>query len=302
MDGLIGGIQRFSTEDGPGIRTTVFFTGCPLVCQWCHNPELISHKPQVLFSEQKCLKCGGCVQACPHHAITLDDNGLKIDRQVCRGCGRCIDECCSEAIKLSGEYKPVRNLTDLLLKDKSFYSKTDGGITLSGGEVCCQADYAYQIMQSCLNKKQKVAIDTCGYCKYEDLIKLAEPAQVILYDIKHMDSICHKKLTGVGNELIIANLKALCQRSDIRGKIWIRLPLIHDINDTMENLQAVCKLMNELGLHRVDGLPYHSLGMGKSRKIEREQIEFKAPSEEYLDKIIELFRSHSLDINIMGRQ
>lgn len=301
MDGLIGGVQRFSTEDGPGIRTTVFFTGCPLKCQWCHNPELINHKAQVLYTKQKCLKCGGCVQACPRHAISLQEETVKIDRQACSGCGECVKECCTEALKLSGEYKEIEELTALLLKDKGFYSKTDGGITLSGGEVCRQADYASEIMKSCISKKLNVAIDTCGYCDIADLMRLAEDAQVILYDIKHMDDEKHRELTAVGNELILNNLKVLCRQPVIRSKIRIRIPLIHNVNDTIESLTEVCKLMKELGLEQVEGLPYHSLGTSKSRKIEQTPIEFQTPPDEHIDKIIKLFESHSLEIHIMGR-
>jgi len=152
-----------------------------------------------------------------------------------------------------------------------------------------------------MNKKLNVAIDTCGYCKYEDLIKLCENAQVILYDIKHMDDEKHRELTAVGNELIHSNLRALCQQSSIRNKICIRIPLIHNVNDTIENLTEVCKMMNVLGLKRVDGLPYHSLGTSKSRKIEQQPVEFQTPPDEHIDKIIELFKSYCLKINIMGR-
>jgi len=301
MDGLIGGVQRFSTEDGPGIRTTVFFTGCPLKCQWCHNPELIGFNPQVLYTEQKCLKCRGCAQACPLHAISFHEDTLKIDREVCTGCGKCVEECCTEALKLSGEFKDIKNLTKLLSKDKGFYNETGGGITLSGGEVCRQADYAYALMQACIAEKMDVAIDTCGYCKTEDLLKLCENAQIVLYDIKCMDEEKHKELTAVSNELILSNLKALCEQPSIREKIMVRLPLIHNVNDTEENLTAVCRLLNEHGIKRVEGLPYHSLGISKSRKLNQESIEFDTPPDDYIDKIVELFKSHSLMITIMGR-
>ena len=301
MDRLIGGVQRFSTEDGPGIRTTVFFTGCPLRCQWCHNPELISRKPQLMYTEQKCLKCGSCVQICPKKALSIEDGLLKINREACDGCGKCVSACFTEALRMSSEYKEVEALTDLLAKDKGFYGETDGGITLSGGEVSCQTEYAHEVMTSCINKNMKVAIDTCGYGNCEDIEKLSKDAQVILYDIKHMDSEKHKEFTGVGNELILNNLRVLCQSPALRERIWIRIPLIHPVNDSVENMTAVCELMNELGLSRVQGIPYHAMGTSKSKKISQEPIEFEAPSEDQINKIIDIFKAHSLSISIMGK-
>lgn len=301
IEELLGGIQRFSTEDGPGIRTTVFFKGCPLNCQWCHNPELISSKPDLMYSKQKCIQCEGCVNACPLHALRLQANEIEIEREVCVSCGKCVENCYTAALRFSGESKEDDELVELLAKDKGFYKETGGGVTFSGGEVTSQADYAYRILQRCNDKKIGVAIDTYGYCREEQLIKLCKSAEIILFDIKCMDDENHKQLTGVSNQLILDNLKKLCELPGIKEKIIIRLPLIHPVNDTKEDLIKVCNLLNQLGLEKVDGLPYHSLGTAKSRKLGEVPIEFETPPDAYLDEIVALFKRFGLSIRIMGR-
>lgn len=298
---LIGGIQKFSTEDGPGIRTTVFFKGCPINCKWCHNPDLISYHPEILHSPDKCIGCGACVKACPNHAITTDHTGIHIHRNLCQHCGTCTQTCYTDALRLSGKCWELQDIVGELMTDKSFYQKTGGGVTLSGGEVTSHTAYAYEIVQDCNQKKIGVAIDTCGYCQYEDLEKLARDAAYILYDLKCIDSVQHKELTGVGNEPIIENLKRLSEDSALKEKVIIRMPLVHPVNDKLEYMVETCALLKKLGFKTVNGIPYHNLGTSKSRSMGIEPVEFKTPSDAHLDAIKSIFEENGISFTIMGK-
>ncbi len=298
---LLGGIQKFSTEDGPGIRTTVFFKGCPINCKWCHNPDLISYRPQLLHSPGKCIGCGACLKACPNGAVSADAGGIHIDRKLCTSCGTCTKTCYTDALKMSGDERSVAEIMSEILTDKSFYDKTGGGVTLSGGEVTSHADFAEKLIEECQKKKIDVALDTCGYAPYEDLERLARGSRWILYDIKCIDSEKHRELTGVPNDLIIENLRKLAQDADLKGKVIIRMPLVHPLNDSMEYMHRTCDFLQELGLKTVNGIPYHSMGLSKTRSLGLAPVEFETPSDEYLGQIRNLFVSKGLSFEIMGR-
>lgn len=289
--GLIGGIQKFSTEDGPGIRTTVFLKGCPLACQWCHNPELIDPGIQLMASPSKCIGCRACVTVCSQDAISFspgpEGTGLKVDRERCNSCMKCVDVCYAKAMQAVGREMTVDQVMDEVRKDKGFYDNTGGGLTLSGGELLTQKEFALAMMEACQQEGIQVVLDTSGYGALEDLVELASRPNCthVLYDLKLVDPDIHQQYTGVDNDLILANLRALAAHPELKKKLVIRIPLIQGVNDAEEAAQAAADLLASLELTRVELLTYHELGIPKARNVGIEPIKFSPPDEERLDQI-----------------
>ena len=228
ITGLVGGIQKFSTEDGPGIRTTVFLKGCPLDCKWCHNPELIDPGIQLMRCPNNCIGCGACAQVCPTSAISFPGGEFHIDRDACSRCMKCTEACWSKALNAAGQWMSVEEVMSQVLQDKDFYRHTGGGMTISGGELLTQPDFAEALMDACGDEEIWTVLDTSGYGPRETLLRLASHGNCdhILFDLKHIESEIHKKYTGVGNELILLNLEALASDPGINPKLIIRMPLI----------------------------------------------------------------------------
>lgn len=236
-------IQRMSTEDGPGIRTTVFFKGCSLACRWCHNPESIAVASGVTWNDHKCIGCASCVEVCPEHALTAGTAGI-VRAATCRVCGACVDECPTTAMERLGEPWALDDLVDEVLKDRAYFEASDGGVTVSGGEPALQAGFSAAFQRRLRDLGLHVALDTCGHCAEAKLMSLVRHADLVLYDLKTMDPADHARLTGHGNERILANLAAVAAHTEARTEayataLWIRTPLVPGETDTEENLRAI---------------------------------------------------------------
>ena len=240
--GIILEILRMSTEDGPGIRTTVFFKGCSLACRWCHNPESIRSKPQIQWIKTGCIGCGICVETCPERALTKTPKGVTINRLLCTGCGLCTQECPTTAMELLGQKWNVRDLVRELVKDRVYFEQSGGGVTLSGGEAALQYDFCLALLKELRGRSIQAALDTCGQVSQSMLAGLLPYVDILLYDLKEIDSEKHKKHTGAGNEKILANavFAADFKKNHPYPKtLWVRTPVIPGATDTVENIRGI---------------------------------------------------------------
>lgn len=303
---LVGSIQKFSLEDGPGIRTTVFFKGCPLSCKWCHNPEMIDPAQQLIRSPNNCISCGFCISECPKQAITLaaDSGEITIDRELCDVCLKCANGCYANALRPVGTLMSVEEIIKKAAEDKSFYDKTGGGLTVSGGEILMYADFISKLIDDAAAHGINVCLDTSGFGDSDKLMNLASKENIthILYDMKSIDDDIHKAYTGVSNKLIIQNLRMLADDPLIRAKIIMRMPLIKGVNDSENIIRRTGELYRELDIKTVTLLPYHDLGNSKKRNIGGVPDEFEAPTEERIKEIEIYFKDEiNLTTEILGR-
>ncbi len=246
LTGRILHLQRLSTEDGPGIRTTVFFKGCPLRCVWCHNPESLSREPQIQWFAVRCLGCETCLEACPEGCLKRTEAGLIIDRQRCNGCGECAEACPAGAIELLGKMVTVDELLSELRKDRAYYDASGGGVTLSGGEPTLQVDFVEALLRDLQAEGISTALDTCGLCTPETLDRLLPFTDLVLYDLKLHAADLHRQFTGSANQRILDNLLHLRERqSSLPFRLWIRTPLIPGATATAENLTALGGCLSE---------------------------------------------------------
>jgi pyruvate formate lyase activating enzyme len=265
ITGVVFDIKRYSIHDGPGIRTTIFLKGCPLRCWWCHNPESQSPAIEMIFRENRCIRCGACEAACVHDAISWNDHGPVHDPDKCARCGACADVCYAEARERIGRVMTVAQVMAELERDIAFYDESGGGVTLSGGEPLWQQDFALTLLQACKEKEIHTALDTCGFAAWKIFERLREYVDVFLYDLKLIDSEQHRKFTGQSNALILGNLEAL---SHCGHKIILRVPIIPGINDEAATVRQLAVYAATLPrLHEIELLPYHRIGVDKYERL-----------------------------------
>ncbi len=302
---LIGSLQKFSVEDGPGIRTTIFMKGCPLRCKWCHNPELIDPKQQLIQSPNNCIGCGHCVKICPRGAVTMNpESGIVIDRDKCNVCLACADECYAQALRPVAKPMTIAEILSIAEQDKGFYDNTQGGITVSGGEILMHAELVGRLIDEAGKRGIRVCMDTCGFGDSQALMEMAlmENVTNILYDMKSIDDEVHREYTGVSNQRIIDNLRMLAADARTVNKLILRMPLIKGVNDSDDIIKRTGELYREIGVKRVNLLPYHSLGIGKKTNVGGIQEEFEPPTEEHLTEIETYFKNEiNLKVEILGR-
>ena len=266
--GTVLDIKRYAIHDGPGIRTTVFLKGCPLSCEWCHNPESQRERPEIIYYEDRCTLCGACISACEHGAIGVMGDHLTLDQSLCVGCGACVRVCPNGARELAGRQMSVEQVVSEVVKDTLFYEESGGGVTLSGGEPLMQAEFTRDIAVRCHELDIHTALDTSGYAPEKELMKVAGTIDLFLYDIKVVDDAIHLAHTGVSNRGILRNLRML---DEMRKRIWIRFPLVPGVNDDEQSLSDLIDLIGSLrAVEAVQVLPYHRAGAGKYRRLGRE--------------------------------
>lgn len=263
-DGIIFDIQRYSVHDGPGIRTLVFLSGCPLRCVWCANPESQKTVPQVMWDSKTCRRCQKCNEICPEGAITEGANAKMIDRAKCTGCGLCDKVCASHSIMLAGRYVNVDEVMAEVDKDKVFYKTSGGGVTIGGGEPLLQPGFARKLLAASRERGYNTAIETAGYVPWENMEKVIPYTDLFLYDIKLLDAEKHGRYIGTDNALILENVRKLKQAG---ANILVRMPVIPGINDSDESIEAVAALAGSMHMDGMQLLPYHMMGTGKYTQL-----------------------------------
>jgi pyruvate formate lyase activating enzyme len=261
-------MQRYSIQDGPGIRTTVFLKGCPLRCEWCSNPESQQPHPEILFRSQQCQKSGSCAKVCDVGAIRLIDGAPSLDRSTCTMCMDCVKACPSGALEVSGRRMQLDDVIDEACRDEIFYANSGGGVTLSGGEPLSQPEFARCFLEACKERSIHTALDTSGHASWQVMERVLEHTDLVLFDLKHLSPRKHLDGTGAKNELVLANLRKTLDSTDAR--VWIRIPLIPGYNDTTPHLKELALALRETGAEKVSLLKFHHWGRSKYQALGRE--------------------------------
>ncbi|MEL1134353.1 choline TMA-lyase-activating enzyme [Desulfitobacterium sp. THU1] len=297
-------VQKYSIYDGPGIRTLIFFKGCPLRCKWCSNPEGLERKYQVMYKEDLCIHCGQCIAVCPVNIHNFSEESRHhVNRDIdCIGCRKCEEICPKQALSIAGEDKSISEVLEIIQQDALFYLSSGGGVTLGGGEVTAQPEFATNLLMECKRMGINTAIETCGYVKLDSLLMIAQFTDLFLYDLKHIDSDRHYELTGVRNERILDNLTELIRRG---YHVKVRMPLIKGLNDGFDTLRRTLEFLKPFqsckNFQGIDLLPYHRLGINKYKQLDKKYTingDLTYTTEE-LDRIAEIIREYEMNVKVI---
>ncbi len=298
--GIVFDIKKYAIHDGPGIRTTVFFKGCPLACRWCHNPEGMAAVTQRIYHKERCIGCGECIQICPRKALRRSAEGIIADLPKCDLCRACADHCPSEAVEFIGQNVTVAEVVRQIEKDVVFYDQSKGGVTFSGGEPLMQPEFLLEMLDACGELDLHRTVDTTGYADTALLLKVAQKTDLFLYDLKLMDAENHRKYTGVSNEQILVNLMRLAQND---ARIQVRVPVIPGINSDAENIDKTADFIHSIGgVENISLLPFHNSARGKYGRLGMQWISphIQPPTARLLQSVAARLKETGLKVTIGG--
>jgi glycyl-radical enzyme activating protein len=299
LQGIVTDIQRFSIHDGDGIRTTVFLKGCQMRCFWCHNPETISPQQELQVNPDACIGCLACITYCPYGALSQKDGNPQYSRERCRACGACAVACYAHARVLVGKSMSVDEVVSEVMQDKDFYDRSGGGVTLSGGEPLLQMDFTKGILNKCKTKGVKTAIETNLSWPWDRIAEVLPYLDMIMMDVKLIDPVRHKEVTGTSNRQILDNLSRLANE---KIPLIVRTPVIPGVNDTPEDIGAIADYLSDIpNLLYYELLPYHPLGIGKNKSLGLIDVsKLTPPSNELMHSLADIARKRNIDVRIAG--